>query len=102
MSLNTMVNGNVVTISINGIFDVSVYEQFKEYCRVHLNDDVHFVIDMDSTTYMDSSALGMLLLLREKTQGDKDRVKLINVGENVLSVLEVAQFQQLFDIQAKD
>ncbi len=101
MSLNTVVNGNIVTISIDGVFDVSVYEPFKESCRVHLNDDVQFVIDMDNTTYMDSSALGMLLLLREKTQGDKDRVKLINVDENVLSILEIAQFQQLFNIQAK-
>lgn len=101
MGLNTVVNGDVVTISINGIFDVSVYELFKEACSAHLSDSVKFVIDLNKTTYMDSSALGMLLLLREKTQGDKERVKLINVGENILSILEVAQFQQLFNIQTK-
>jgi anti-anti-sigma factor len=101
MSLNTVVNGDVVTLSIDGIFDVSVYELFKEACGAHANDTAQFVIDMDKTTYMDSSALGMLLLLREKTHGDKDRVKLINVGESVLSILEIAQFQQLFNIQAK-
>ncbi len=101
MSLSTVVNGDVVTISIDGVFDVSVYELFKEACSAHLSDTAQFVIDMDKTTYVDSSALGMLLLLREKTQGDKDRVKLINVGNNVLSILEVAQFQQLFNIQTK-
>lgn len=101
MSLKATVNGDVVTITIDGIFDVSVYELFKEACAANLSDTAQFVIDMDKTTYMDSSALGMLLLLREKTQGDKDRVKLINVDENVLSILEVAQFQQLFNIQAK-
>lgn len=101
MSLNTVVNGDVVTLSIDGIFDVSVYELFKEACNTHISDTAQFVIDMDKTTYMDSSALGMLLLLREKTHGDKDRVKLINVGESVLNILEVAQFQKLFNIQAK-
>lgn len=101
MSLKTAVNGDVVTISIDGIFDVSIYELFKEACRVHLSDTTQFVIDMDNTTYMDSSALGMLLLLREKTQGDQNRVKLVNVDKNVLSILEVAQFQRLFNIQTK-
>lgn len=101
MSLNTVVNGDIVTISIDGIFDVSVYELFKKACRTHLSDTVKFVIDLNKTTYMDSSALGMLLLLREKTKGDKERVKLINVGENIMNILEVAQFQQLFNIQAK-
>lgn len=101
MSLNTVVNGEVVTISIDGIFDVSVYELFKEACSEYISDTAQFVIDMDKTTYVDSSALGMLLLLREKTQGDKNRVKLVNVSKSVLSILKVAQFQQLFNIQAK-
>jgi anti-anti-sigma factor len=101
MSLKTAVNGDVVTISIDGIFDVSVYELFKEACSECISDTAQFVIDLDKTTNVDSSALGLLLLLRERTQGDKKRVKLINVGESVLSILEVAQFQQLFNIQAK-
>ncbi len=99
MSLKTVVNGDVVTITIVGSFDVSLYEQFKEACLAHLTDTSQFVIDMSKATYMDSSALGMLLLLREKTCGDKARVKLINVNESVFSILEIAQFQQLFDIQ---
>jgi anti-anti-sigma factor len=96
-----MVNGDVVTLSIDGVFDVGVYEGFKEACFKHLTDVAQFVIDMDKTSYMDSSALGMLLLLRERTQGDKNRVKLINVSEDVLDILEIAQFQQLFNIQTK-
>ena len=101
MSLKTVVKGQIVTILVDGSFDVSVYEEFKQAYLAHLTDTCQYVIDMQKTTYMDSSALGMLLLLREKTGGDKTRVKLINVDENVSSILEVAQFHQLFDIQTK-
>lgn len=101
MSLKTVVDGDVVTILIDGSFDVSVYEQFKQACQSHLTDTARFVIDLKNASYMDSSALGMLLLLREKTQGDKARVSLVNVGSSVQSILEIAQFHQLFDIQAK-
>ena len=99
MSIKTVVNGDVVTISIDGSFDVSAYEAFKEACQSTLTDSSRYVIDMSDTSYLDSSALGMLLLLREKTEGDKSRITLVNVGESVLNILEVAQFQKLFVVK---
>lgn len=101
MSLSSQVKGDIVTITIVESFDVSLYEQFKEAYLTNLTETSRFIIDLDRATYMDSSALGMLLLLREKTSGDKSRVKLINVSQNVFSILKIAQFQQLFDIQLK-
>ncbi|HIE40095.1 MAG TPA: anti-sigma factor antagonist [Thiomicrorhabdus sp.] len=103
MGLKTLVDEDkgVVTIFVIGSFDVSAYEEFKENCRKYLTDSNTFIIDLEQATYMDSSALGMLLLLREKTLGDKKRVRLINVGKEVQSILEIAQFNQLFLIEPK-
>lgn len=98
MSIKTEVDGDLVTISIVGSFDVSAYEEFKAICEKYLTASNHFIIDMEKASYMDSSALGMLLLLREKTQGDKTRITLSNVGVEVKSILEIAQFNQLFVI----
>ena len=101
MGIETVVNeGSIVTISIIGSFDVSAYEEFKEICQNNLTDSNKFIIDLKQANYMDSSALGMLLLLREKTLGDKTRVKLTNVGQDVRSILEIAQFNQLFVIES--
>ncbi|NPA72002.1 MAG: STAS domain-containing protein [Gammaproteobacteria bacterium] len=99
MSIRTVVEGELVTISVDGSFDVSVYDAFKAACKLNMTETNRFVIDMKEASYMDSSALGMLLLLREKTAGDRGRIKIINVGQSVQKVLEVAQFQQLFDIE---
>ncbi len=102
MGIKTVVNEDGgVTIFVTGSFDVSAYEEFKENCEKYLTDSNVFIVDLEKATYMDSSALGMLLLLREKTLGDKTRVRLINVGEDVQSILEIAQFNQLFVIEPK-
>ncbi|MCF6345373.1 MAG: STAS domain-containing protein [Thiomicrorhabdus sp.] len=102
MGIKTVVNKDEgVTIFVTGSFDVSAYEEFKEDCEKYLTDSNVFIIDLEKATYMDSSALGMLLLLREKTLGDKTRVRLINVGEEVQSILELAQFNKLFVIEPK-
>lgn len=102
MSVKVDINGDVVVVSIEGSFDVSAYDAFKEASTQCLTDSNRFIIDMAQTTYLDSSALGMLLLLREKTAGDKERVKLINVGGGVKKVLEIAQFQKLFDVEYQE
>lgn len=88
-----------VTITLDCCFDVSSYEYFKSLITENLTDNNLFVVDFKATEFLDSSALGMLLLLREKTHGDKSRIKLVNVGDAAQKILNVAQFQQLFNIK---
>ncbi|MEA3406102.1 MAG: STAS domain-containing protein [Pseudomonadota bacterium] len=102
MSVDVQVSENVITITVTGSFDISCYEQFNDSYRAYLSPSNNiFVIDMEQTTYMDSSALGMLLLLRDRTGGERSRVMLVNVGESVMEILKVANFNQLFNIQPK-
>lgn len=101
MSVDVQVDEKVVTISLSGSFDIGCYEAFNNSYKPYISDlDSVFIIDMQSTTYMDSSALGMLLLLRDRTGGDRARVLITNVGEAVMEVLTIANFDQLFNIQA--
>lgn len=89
---------SLVTIILPCSFDVSQYEEFKDICQKYNADDNNFEIDFTETHYMDSSALGMLLLLREQVKADKNRVLLKNVSGTTLKILEIAQFNQLFNI----
>lgn len=99
MSIQSELKDNVVTIYLDSSFDVSQYEAFKQVCADNDSDDLSFVVDFKKTLYVDSSALGMLLLLREQTKGDQERVKLINIGDTVAKIFRVAQFNKLFDMQ---
>lgn len=102
MAIFCKVVDQVVTISVEGSFDVSCYDDFNEVYKAYLSSvDSVFVIDMAKTTYLDSSALGMLLLLRERTGGVKDRIRIVNVGEAVMEILKIAHFDQLFSVESK-
>ena len=57
-----------------------------------------YIIDLARTDYIDSSALGMLLLLREAAGGDHTKIKLINCNASVKNVFDVANFNLMFDI----
>jgi len=102
MAIKVKEKNNLITIQLNGSFDVSQYEEFKSICEGYKSPEYKFEIDFRNTLYVDSSALGMLLLLREQTKGDKTKVQLINVSGTVLRILEVAHFNQLFDVVAVD
>lgn len=98
MGVKTQVNGGVVSIHIKGNFDISCYDDFNRTLNEHLDSASKFVIDLAETTYMDSSALGMLLLLREKTGGEPGKVEFMHVTPEVMNILRVAKFDQLFTI----
>ncbi|MEO5333951.1 MAG: STAS domain-containing protein [Magnetococcus sp. YQC-5] len=57
-----------------------------------------FVVDLAGAEFIDSSALGMLLLLREMTDATGADVEIVNTRPEVLKILHTAKFEQLFKI----
>lgn len=92
-------NGDELTISIEGRFDFSAHQEFRDcYERIEAEPD-SYVVDLNRTTYLDSSALGMLLLLRDHAGGDNAEVKIVNCNRDVKKILTISNFEQLFSIQ---
>ena len=56
------------------------------------------MIDMKGTSYLDSSALGMLLLLRDYAGGDDASISIVNANDDVKKILSISNFEQLFTI----
>jgi anti-anti-sigma factor len=99
MGLETLKHGsNTTIIKITGRFDFSCHQPFREaYSSAPASSD--FVVDMADTSYMDSAALGMLLLLREHVQQNGGRVSIANCRGQTYDVLQIANFHRLFKIQ---
>lgn len=100
MSITTSksADGSVLTIRIQGRFDFSSHQEFRD--SYENNDSVkEYLIDMKETTYLDSSALGMLLLLRDFAGGDHANVSISNCNSDVKKILTISNFEQLFVIQ---
>ncbi len=85
-------------ISVSGRFDFGVHQQFRDATNL-AGDGVRTIeVDLGRTDYLDSSALGMLLVLRDKVNGDKNSVHLKNAGPGVKKILEIANFDKLFTL----
>ncbi|MBI3606703.1 MAG: STAS domain-containing protein [Nitrospirae bacterium] len=88
-----------VVIAVNGRFDFYVHKEFRDaYERVLQKGRApKFVIDLAGTEYLDSSALGMLLVLRERV-GTETKIDIVHCRPEVKSILEIANFHSLFHL----
>lgn len=89
--------GGVMTMTISGRFDFRCIADFQAALKA---DDRAWVVDLSRVEYIDSSGLGMLLLLRERAGGDVSRVKLRGLHGQPGEVLQMARFDAMFAIEA--
>jgi anti-anti-sigma factor len=93
------VKNGVLTIKVFGDFDLSVYDAFHSAYPKDLSAIQAAVVDLTEVTYIDSPALGMLLLLRQQLGQEKAKITLLNPNEHVRELLDIAQFGQLMTIK---
>ena len=100
MSITSSVsdNGKKVTIAVSGKFDFQLYDEFRSAYVDTPGTGVQYEVDLSGTDYLDSSALGMLLLLREHAGGEGSRIDISNASTDVKKILDVANFGKLFSI----
>lgn len=101
MSINTTTNSGVATIMMTGRFDFNVQREFKDAYDPCLSDTAVNMIEVNlaGIDYLDSSALGMLLMLRERATASGKSLKLCKPGSSVAQILEIANFAKLFTIE---
>jgi len=99
MSISTSKSddGKNLIIKVGGKFDFSLHNEFrKSYKDESVSGEFH--VDLGNTDYLDSSALGMLLLLKEHAESVSSSVKVINAGPDIKDILIIASFDKLFQI----
>ena len=98
-SLDT--NTEAGQITIQGRFDFNAHRHFKNAYELLLTSEnvQEIEIEMSRVHYIDSSALGMLILLRERASRVNKTISL-SVQESIVGqVLEVANFSRIFNIK---
>lgn len=92
-------DGKVVQINIRGRFDYTLSQAFRNaYRQIPDQHGIAFHVNLSDADYMDSSALGMMLLLREHAKCRGGSVIIKNPSEPVNKILLVANFEHLFHI----
>lgn len=85
-----------LTLQLGERFDFSIHRNFHDACLGSGKPARSYVIDLGQVTCMDSSALGMLLLLREHAGADRAEIRIVNADIELRSTLRVAGFDKLF------
>jgi len=88
---------NEVTLDIPDNFTFQLHREFRDAYRNEPADST-YLINLVKTEYMDSSALGMLLLLREHAGGDSAKIIISGCRESLRKVFSITQFDKLFQI----
>ena len=95
--LKTISNDNsAMIITLPEKFVFQLHTEFRN--TYEENDIKSLVLDMNKTQYMDSSALGMLLQLKEYVDSNNASVCIRNANKNIMQIMQIADFDKLFTI----
>lgn len=100
MQVTTNIEGTKATVRLSGRFDFNTHREFRTAYEAVMEKSgvTQVVIDLGGVDYLDSSALGMLLMLRDRCETSKKSVSLCGVKGSVKQVLDIANFGKLFKI----
>jgi anti-anti-sigma factor len=99
ISVQSSSETNTVKIQVSQQFDYSVHQAFRDAYRNVSVPNSSFVVDLSKATYMDSSALGMILLLKEHAEKLGGKVVISKPNESVHKILTIANFDQFVTIE---
>ena len=90
-----------ITIKMDTRFNFDVVREFQDVVN-NINkagDPLHELdVDLSNTDYIDSSALGMLVILRKHMGTQGRRIRLTNCSDQVRTVLSSVNFQKIFEL----
>lgn len=92
------IDTGIGVIKLSGRFDFSWFARFRELYEPLLNNPnvrtIH--VNFAEVNYIDSSALGMLMLLKEKADPHGKKVHLVQCHGLAKELLTIANFHQKF------
>ena len=91
-------DGNTLTVKISGRFDISLNKTFGESYENKIQSVSKVVLDMADVQHVDSSGLGMMLVLRDRFGENKDRIDIVNADSSVAKIFELTGYGKLFNI----
>lgn len=102
MEINSQLSPDLQTLTLTllGKFDYTCHQAFQDAYETLTPTPKTFIIDALEVPSIDSSALGMLLLLRTYAGGDDADVRILNAQTDVHKLLQTCKFDDLFKVES--
>jgi len=91
-------SNNILKISVTGDFNLSVHKDFRAAYDGFDYHDYTVFIDLAYTHTMDSSALGMILVMQTDLKKPDGQIHIINANNDIKKILKIVNFDSLFII----
>lgn len=91
---------NEKALQIPERFDFGYHKEFTDQYQKLLEDKsvTDIALDFGRVSYLDSSALGMMVLFQKKAKSQNVSVRIRGAQESAKEILQIANFDRLFDI----
>ena len=99
MQITEVRNNDVITISIEGRVDTNTSPQLQNSILTSFQKVNQIVLDFGQCAYVSSAGLRALLIGQKTAISKKGTMKLINVPDILMSVLEVSGFKNILTIE---
>lgn len=100
MPVSLKLQSGICTLSISGRFTFEIHREFRKYSEQALDNPECTRLDMElsEVAYLDSSALGMLLLVKDKAAGLNKSIRLKGAHGHTLQILQTVKFDSMFEL----
>jgi len=101
MSVETNISddGKTLTIKLSGKLDISLHKTFSDSYKDKIGSVSKVILDMADVEHVDSSGLGMMLVLRERLGGDETKIDIVNVSPGVAKIFKITNYDKLFNLE---
>ena len=100
-SVKVSVNSSCTTLYISGSFAFHLQSEFRSAYEQNSKDSKLVQIDLYDTEYMDSSGLGMLLVMKKYLDNAGKTYEIIRSRGQTLDLLKMTHFNQYFSINGE-
>jgi len=99
MQLKKQFNGNSCSFQLSGKFTFADHQNFRQIIETIKSGKFTSVqLDFTNVDFLDSAALGMILVSREESQKNSVELTLSNPVGHVQKMFELSDFYSMFNI----
>ena len=98
MTINKTMNGNALTVTLQGRLDTTTAPELEQLLKKSLDGVETLTMDFSDLDYISSAGL-RVLLSTHKTMSQRGGMKIANANEMVMEVFDVTGFSDILTIE---
>ena len=98
LNINKNLNGETLTVSLEGRLDTTTAPQLEESLRESMDGIKELILDFQDLEYISSAGL-RVLLSAQKNMAKQGSMKLIHVSDVIMEIFEVTGFVDILTIE---